>query len=77
MVLGGIHGGLFVYDLRMPTEPISRLMGHDSTIKSIDLVHVRENPKENTGGSTVSFKSASQLSSGPHTTSQKGISANK
>lgn len=41
LVMGGMYGGLYVYDLRMTSEPNNKLLGHDSTIKSIDLIHVK------------------------------------
>lgn len=41
IVLGGMHGGLFVYDLRMTSSPNEKLSGHDSAIKSIDLIRSR------------------------------------
>ena len=78
LVLGGMHGGLFVYDLRMPTEPINRLLGHESAIKSVDLIHVRENPKENTGSTVIpSYKSASSLQGNSQSSSSKGIGLTK
>lgn len=41
IVLGGINGSLLVYDLRMPSAPNGRLSGHESAIKSIDLIHYK------------------------------------
>jgi hypothetical protein len=33
LVAGGMYGGLFVYDLRKPSKPKEKLIGHDSAIK--------------------------------------------
>jgi WD40 repeat protein len=33
LIAGGMYGSLFVYDLRKPSTPKEKLIGHDSAIK--------------------------------------------
>ena len=58
LVAGGIYGGLFVYDLRYPAKPQSKLIGHDTTVKHLEFYRAKEkeqaDTKGNRAGSSVS-----------------------
>ena len=35
LVAGGMYGSIFVYDLRYPSKPQSKLIGHETSIKHL------------------------------------------
>jgi len=37
-----MYGSLFVYDLRKPDKPITKLVGHESSIKSLEFYRPKE-----------------------------------
>lgn len=41
LVAGGMYGGLYVYDLRKPSAPKEKLLGHESTVRYVDFLKDR------------------------------------
>jgi hypothetical protein len=35
LIAGGSYGGLYIYDLKQPTKPQLKLIGHETPIKHI------------------------------------------
>lgn len=42
LIAGGMYGGLYVYDLRKPSTPKERLLGHDSAVRYVDFLKEKE-----------------------------------
>ncbi len=58
LIAGSQYGSLFVYDLRKPSKPKDKLIGHESAIKHTLLVKEFEQPKANMGNSRASNSSS-------------------
>jgi len=58
LLAGGNYGGLFVYDLRKPSKPREKLIGHDSAIKHAIFIKEYE-PSSSTMSASRASKSSS------------------
>lgn len=58
LVAGGNYGGLLVYDLRKPSKPREKLIGHDSAIKHTVFIKEYE-PSSSTMSASRTSKSSS------------------
>lgn len=77
LVAGGNYGGLFVYDLRKPSKPREKLIGHDSAIKHTVFIKEYESTSTSMSASRTSKTSSINSFNSRAQSSKSNIDENK